>query len=113
MATLVQQTHLLSSQLDSIRFQISLYVFLKEFPLSKGEINALSILYQKGINEDAFDFILSEKIFNNRQTIGNFITKLGKLDVIKKTSKKKKEFTGLIPVKVDDVILMEIKIGNK
>lgn len=113
MATLIEKTHVLPSSYDSIRFQLSLYVFLTEFPLSKGEINALAVLYQRGVTEDAFETILSQKIFKNRQTIGNFITKLIRLKVLKKTSKKVKEFTDLIPVQVDTKILMNLKIGNK
>lgn len=113
MATLIQKTHVLPTSYDSVRFQIYLHVFLTDFPLSKGEINALSIFYIKGITDEAIDSIISEKIFKNRQTVGNFISKLTKLGVIKKTTKKKKEFTDLIPMAVDSQILMNIKIGNK
>lgn len=111
--TLIEKTHVLPSQYDSVRFQIHLHCFLTDFPLSKGEINALSIFYIKGINDASISYIIDNKIFKNRQSVENFITKLGKLDVIKKVGKKQREFTTLLPVKVDDKILINLKIGNK
>ncbi len=113
MPTLVNKTYVLGSSYDTIRFQLTLYVFLKDFPLSKGEVNALSVFYLKGINEDAVEEIITEKIFKNRQTVTNFITKLVKIGVVKKTTKKKKEFTDMIPITVDKSILLNVKIGNK
>lgn len=113
MASLIQKTEILENSYETIRFQISLYVFLKDFPLSKGEVNALAVFYKHGLNQQAIDKILEMQIFKNRQTVENFLSKLVRLEVIKKTNKRQKAFTKLIPVEVDDKILINLKIGNK
>jgi hypothetical protein len=113
MATLIEKTHVLPTPYDSVRFQLYLYVFVNDFPLSKGEINALALFYMHGINDKAIDLIINSKIYKNRQSVENLISKLVKLKVLKKTGKKQKEFTDEIPVKVDTQILMNIKIGNR
>ena len=111
MAILIKKQHVLNDKYESIKFQITLHCFVKKLNLTKNEISALAILYADGINDDSFNTIINKGIFKNEQTIKNMISKLAKQGIVEKKNGVK-TMTKALDVQVDDVMLMEIKIGN-
>ena len=113
MATLINRTYVLSDKEESIKFQISLYCFVNKLNFTKNEIDAITLFYTNGVSRSTFDLISKHKIFKHEQSVKNFVSKLGKLDIIKKDDNGKRYMTDKLDVIVDDSILINLKIGNK
>lgn len=113
-AKLVERTHILNSKLDTIRFQIILSNFIDNSHMAPGEIKALALFAERGINLETKKFIIESKIFTHYSSIENFIVKMVKLGYLKKEGKGVRTFTNKLDLNTGaDSILMNIKIGNK
>lgn len=114
MAVLVEKQHILPDRLQTIKFQIILYNFINNFSMSRGEVDALSIFADLGISIESKEIIMKKGIFKNLASIENFISKMVKLKILKKVGKGERHFTNkMIIESSDDVILLNVKIGNK
>lgn len=114
MATLIEKAYQLDSQFESIKFQILLKSFVnKNLRFSDNEMNVLTLFYIEGVSEITIAKALELSFFKNTQTVKNFISKLTKLGVFKKIKKKERSINNeILDIVVDDIVLMNLKIGN-
>jgi uncharacterized protein YihD (DUF1040 family) len=112
MAILVKKVEILKSNKEVIRFQIYLYCFLNDLVFSKNEIECLSRFYLYGITDEVIKNLIRDNVYKNEQIIKNFLSRLKKLEIIEKVGKEKR-LTKKLNIVVDDIILYNLKIGNK
>lgn len=113
MAILVEKQHVLPNRLQTIKFQILLHNFINNFSMSRGEVDALAIFADLGITSESKELIMKKGIFKNIASIENFISKMVKLKVLKKTGKGERSFTGKMNLETSDPsILINVRIGN-
>lgn len=109
---LVEQTYLLPNKYKSICFQIMVYCFANEIPLSKGEIETLSFFYIHGISDITDELILKKGIFKNSQSLKNVKTKFFKLNLLKRDNRNY-IINNFMKIGVADKIGVNIKAGNR
>jgi hypothetical protein len=114
MATLIKKVYQLDSKFESVKFQIIVRCFSnKDFHFTENELNVLTMFYIEGVSDDTIQKCLENLFFKNEQTVKNFMSKLIKLKILKKIRKNERVIdNSVLDITVDDVILMDLKIGN-
>lgn len=112
MPVYIEHKYLLPNKYSSVGFQILMYCYANDFPLSQGEIKALSIFYIHGVTTEAENKITEEKIFSSGQSLKNLKSKLVKLGIIKKENKIYK-IENFMNVGADEQIAISVRAGNK
>jgi hypothetical protein len=114
MATLIKKVYQLDSKFESVKFQIIVRCFSnKDFHFTENELNVLTLFYIDGVNSETVNKCLQHQFFKNEQTVKNFMSKLIKLKILKRVRKNERVIDNtILDITVDDVILMDLKIGN-
>lgn len=99
---------------DIIKFQLLTYGFMKGVQLSSNELDCLTLLGAYGEHElsEFCNVAVDEKIFKTAQTVRNFFTKAGKLNLVTKrgTNKKKISLNTKMEIQTEGNIILEFMI---
>lgn len=101
-------------QWDIVRFQLTVYCYLKRISISDLDLNCLALLAILGERElgDFCDIATKSKIFGSTQSVRNALAKAEKKNLITKVGKSKKRISvsSSIKVQVSGNILLDYKI---
>jgi hypothetical protein len=101
-------------QWDIVKFQLTVYCYLKRIPVSDLDLNCLSLLAISGEKElgEFCDIAAKNKIFGSTQSVRNALAKAEKKNLITKNGKNKKKISLKDDMKIQAKgnILLDYKI---
>ena len=104
------------SRWDAVKFQLITHCYLKKVTLSDSEIDCVTLLAIKGEQEiqNFCEAAYNEKVFKSIQTVRNCLSKMEKIDFIKKEGKNKKKIWVNPDLKLtaQGNILLDIKFAH-
>lgn len=108
------QKRMKMSHRDIIKFQIITHCFINDIQFSNNELECLTLLGAFGQYELAefCNIAVEEKIFKTSQTVRNFLTKAGNMNLVGKegTNKKRIFLKEELAIQTEGNIVLDMKI---
>jgi len=99
---------------DIIKYQLVTHCFINDIQLSSNELDCLALLGAYGEHElsEFCNIAVDEKIFKTAQTVRNFMTKAGKVNLVNKdrTNKKRISLKEDLKIQAEGNIILDFKI---
>lgn len=99
-------------KIEQAKLIIKLFCVLSSIKLSDAELNTLAFYMVYGFSATTKDLILKSKILANEDSLRNTLSKLRKLNLIKKINRED-VLSDTLNIKLEPVIGLLIKIDNK
>jgi len=99
---------------DIIKYQLVTHCFINDIQLSSNELDCLALLGAYGEHElsEFCNIAVDEKIFKTAQTVRNFMTKAGKVNLVNKdrTNKKRISLREELKIQTEGNIVLDFKV---